>query len=78
MARRNDKVPTNYLTAKEVMAEFGGICEMTLSRWLADKDLNFPRPIYIKRRRYFSMEEIEGFKRRAVAGATRSPARREK
>lgn len=74
MARRKDQVPSNYLTAKDVMAEFGGICEMTLSRWLADEQLDFPRPIYIKRRRYFGMEDIERFKQKAATGATRSPA----
>lgn len=67
MAQRKDRVPMGYVTAKAVMAEFGGICDMTLSRWLADDSLDFPRPIYIKRRRYFSHEEIQAFKERAAS-----------
>jgi len=67
MAQRKDRVPMGYMTAKSVMAEFGGICDMTLSRWLADDRLDFPRPIYIKRRRYFSHDEIEAFKQRSAS-----------
>ena len=31
----------------------GGISDMSLWRWLHDPELNFPKPIYIARRRYW-------------------------
>ena len=52
------------LTAKAVMARFGGITTMTLWRWLKDENLTFPRPIYIGRRRYFQEADVEGFMKR--------------
>lgn len=36
----------------------GGISSMSLWRWLHDDALNFPRPIYISRRRYWREAEI--------------------
>jgi len=37
----------------------GGISDMTLWRWLDRKDLNFPRPIMISKRRYWKQSEID-------------------
>jgi predicted DNA-binding transcriptional regulator AlpA len=31
---------------------------MTIHRWLNDPDLNFPRPVYIGRYRYWVLEEL--------------------
>ncbi|WP_370275110.1 helix-turn-helix transcriptional regulator [Pararhodobacter marinus] len=36
----------------------GGISDMTLWRWLSDQALNFPRPIYLGRRRYWREAEV--------------------
>lgn len=36
----------------------GGICRMSLWRWLNDPALNFPRPIYIGRRRYWREADV--------------------
>jgi predicted DNA-binding transcriptional regulator AlpA len=36
----------------------GGISDMSLWRWLADRELDFPRPVYIARRRYWKEAEI--------------------
>lgn len=41
------------ISASAVRELCGGISDMTLWRWLADPELNFPRPIYIGRRRYW-------------------------
>jgi predicted DNA-binding transcriptional regulator AlpA len=40
-----------------------GIVDRTLNRWLVDPRLNFPRPIYVNRRRYFWFDEIEAWER---------------
>jgi len=58
---------TKYLTASQVCDNFGGVSDMTLWRWLNDPEMNFPRPIYINRRRYFSVDEIETFVQRRAA-----------
>ena len=50
-------LPT-YITAKEVCARLGGISDMTLWRYLNDESVGFPRPVYIRRRRYFREDEI--------------------
>lgn len=44
---------TKLLTAAAVRNALGGVSDMTLWRWLNDPALNFPRPIYIGRRRYW-------------------------
>ena len=36
----------------------GGISDMSLWRWLNDPALNFPRPIYISRRRYWRQADV--------------------
>lgn len=36
----------------------GGISDMSLWRWLQDSKLNFPKPIYISRRRYWRQADV--------------------
>lgn len=36
----------------------GGISDMSLWRWLHDPSLEFPRPLYIGRRRYWREHEV--------------------
>ncbi|MCF6304462.1 MAG: transcriptional regulator [Rhodobacteraceae bacterium] len=36
----------------------GGVSEMTIWRWLKDPALNFPKPIYISKRRYWRYEDV--------------------
>ncbi|MDP4022065.1 hypothetical protein Q8W71_05485 [Methylobacterium sp. NEAU 140] len=52
------------IPAKKVREELGGISDMTLYRWLADENLKFPRPTYIKKRRYFDSGDLAAFKER--------------
>ena len=39
----------------------GGVSDMSVWRWLSDPALQFPRPIYISRRRYWREAEILGW-----------------
>lgn len=41
------------ISASAVRDLCGGISDMSLWRWLADPELEFPRPIVINRRRYW-------------------------
>ena len=46
------------ITSKQVREMLGGISDMSLWRFLHDKNLNFPKPTYIKRRRFWSAQEL--------------------
>lgn len=48
---------SNLLPASAVREKFG-VTDMTLWRWLDDEELAFPRPIYIKRNRYWREDDL--------------------
>ena len=60
------RTPTSFgtqerlLPARQIWEHFG-ICSRTLSRWLAQGDLGFPRPIFVNGRRYWRLAEIEAW-----------------
>lgn len=49
------------ISANAVREMFGGVSDMTLWRWLADPELNLPRPIYIGRRRYWREADVHAW-----------------
>jgi predicted DNA-binding transcriptional regulator AlpA len=54
----HDRNPHRRIQAATVRQMCGGISDMSLWRWLDNPELNFPRPIYIGRRRYWKEAEI--------------------
>jgi len=52
-----------YLTATQVRARYGGVSDMTLWRWLRDKNLRFPKPCRINRLRYWKDSELTEWER---------------
>ena len=50
--------PHRRIPAGSVLELCGGISAMTLHRWLNNPDLNFPKPQYIGRRRYWREADI--------------------
>jgi predicted DNA-binding transcriptional regulator AlpA len=48
------------LTTKHLLERYS-VCDRTLDRWIANPALNFPRPIVINRRRYWSEDEVDAF-----------------
>lgn len=54
------------LPARAVREMFGDVSQMTLWRWLNDDSLGFPRPVYIRGRRFFDATEVEAFKIKAA------------
>ena len=38
-----------------------GVSDMSLYRWLHDQELNFPKPIYIGRYRYWRLADLLAF-----------------
>jgi len=51
-------VAGRIIKAQDLRALCGGISDMTLWRWLNDQSLDFPRPIYLGRRRYWRETEV--------------------
>lgn len=52
--------PENFrhISAKDVRDLCGGVSDMSLWRWLNDPEMNFPKPVYIGKRRYWQEAEI--------------------
>jgi hypothetical protein len=48
--------------ARKVLERYD-IADRTLDRWVATKALNFPQPIYIRKRRYFRVCELVAWER---------------
>ena len=46
------------ITAAAVREACGSVSDMTLWRWQNDHTLNFPKPIYIGRRRYWREADV--------------------
>lgn len=46
------------ISASDVRTMFGKVSDMTIWRWLKDPALNFPRPIYVQRRRFWRETEV--------------------
>lgn len=53
----------SFLTARQVMARYGGMSNMTLWRWVNQDKCGFPQPIYVNRRRLWSLSAIEAWER---------------
>ena len=54
-----------YRPAKQVCERYG-VSDRTLDRWLADPEMEFPRPLVINNRRYFSDPELTAWERGRV------------
>ena len=49
------------ISAATVRDLCGGVSDMTLWRWLNDRDMNFPEPVYIQKRRYWREAELDAW-----------------
>ena len=56
-------VDDTHLHLNEVLVRFG-VSSMTLRRWMADPNLDFPKAIKVKNRRYFRLSDIEAWVRK--------------
>ena len=54
----NCRNPHRRINSAAVRELCGGVSDMSLWRWLQNPDLNFPRPVYIGKRRYFKEAEV--------------------
>lgn len=51
-----------FLPAGRVRARYN-VSDMSLYRWLRDETLNFPKPIYINRYRYWRLADLLAWER---------------
>jgi len=70
-ARVSQECNQNRLISASAVRDLcGGISDMTLWRWLNDPELEFPKPVYIGKRRYWREAEMGNWlKARASEGA---------
>jgi predicted DNA-binding transcriptional regulator AlpA len=57
MSENFQKPTADFLPASAVWTRYG-VTSMTIHRWLADPDLNFPRPFYLGRFRFWRIAEL--------------------
>jgi predicted DNA-binding transcriptional regulator AlpA len=50
-----------YLTAPQLRERFGGRSDVWLWRLLKDEQANFPKPVIIRKCRYFPLSEVEAW-----------------
>jgi predicted DNA-binding transcriptional regulator AlpA len=65
--RRITAEDDSYLPAAQVWARYG-VSAMSIHRWLQDPKLNFPKPLYIGRYRYWRLGDLTGWERERAAG----------
>jgi hypothetical protein len=51
------KLPTRLVSARY------NVSDRTVARWERDPDLNFPKPLVINRRKYFSEDDLTAWDR---------------
>jgi predicted DNA-binding transcriptional regulator AlpA len=73
-ATENDR----YIPARAVWERYG-VTHMTLYRWLDSEEMNFPRPRYIGRYRYWRVDDLRAWEagRPSVGAPIRASRRRQ-
>jgi predicted DNA-binding transcriptional regulator AlpA len=56
-----------FLPAARVRARYG-VSSMSIERWLQNAKLNFPRPMYIGRYRYWRLADLAEWERARASG----------
>jgi predicted DNA-binding transcriptional regulator AlpA len=56
-----------YLTSTQVRQRYGDLSEMSIWRWLRDPDMAFPRPLVLRRRRFWREADLVAWERQRAA-----------
>lgn len=62
------------LIPKPNLARELGVSSRTLSRWLQDEEVNFPKPIVLRGRNYFDRNGVEAWKSTRLRASLQSNA----
>ncbi len=57
-----DQDTATYIPGPKVRTRYN-VTDMTIYRWLNDEDMDFPRPYYFGRFRYWLLAELEAWER---------------
>jgi len=52
---------------QKVCARYDNVCPRTIDRWIVDAKLNFPKPMMINGRRFWTLGELRRWERRRAA-----------
>jgi hypothetical protein len=63
-----------WLPRKGVAARYG-VDPRSISRWEADREMNFPQPTHVNGRSYYAVDELDAFDQRCAAAGRRAAAR---
>jgi predicted DNA-binding transcriptional regulator AlpA len=61
IARRLHGEDRRPLLTSRAVCEYFGVVPRTLHRWVADRELGFPRPVIVKKRQYWRPRDLENF-----------------
>lgn len=62
------------LTSRDVETRYGRVSRNTLFRWQRDPKLDFPRPVVIRGRRYWRLEELTAWEDRLLGNTEEGAA----
>lgn len=57
----------DFIASREVRRMFGNVSEMTLWRWMRSETVQFPRPISISGKNYWSLGDLRRFRERCAS-----------
>jgi predicted DNA-binding transcriptional regulator AlpA len=57
-----------FIGSRKVRERYN-VSDMSIWRWLHDDELAFPKPIYIGKRRYWQLSQLEQWERSRAAAA---------
>ena len=61
MATTPDPKQHTFLPSRGVKRRYGNCSDMTIWRWQNDPAMNFPKPYYFGRLKYWRVDELEAF-----------------
>jgi len=62
-----DSPRERYYGTKEVRRMFGDVEPRTLTRWMENPNVNFPKAIWIAGQRFFDADQIDAFIKKCAA-----------
>ena len=60
-----------WLDAPQLRQRYGNKSNTTIQRWLSDPGLQFPKPVVIREKRYWRVDELDKFDARMAAQGIR-------
>lgn len=58
-----------YLSSNQVRKRYGETSDMSFWRWLNNAKMNFPKPIFIQRRRFWRLSDLVQWERQRAKDA---------